>query len=119
MKIRNATEDQLLEFVREILSQPRASLSTQDRYDLRKINDEFVRRDTQHMKNQSRYILTKTEKSRCPHCNKHVDLLSTDEDILHGLKHSHWFYICWHCKRVYEIGRGEVKRDESKSVDAS
>lgn len=61
----------------------------------------------------SRYLLQKANKSRCYHCHKHVDLLCTNEEILKALKRWPWFYICWHCKKVFEIGRGEVKRDES------
>lgn len=60
----------------------------------------------------SNYILQKTTKSFCPKCHKNVDLLCTDEEMLPALKHNHWFYICWNCKLVAEVGKGEVFRDE-------
>lgn len=62
---------------------------------------------------QSSYIIQRADKSICPHCHHHVDLLATDDDMLKALKRSkHWFYICWHCHIVTEIGCGEVKREE-------
>lgn len=42
--LRNATEVQLREFVRDILATPR-SLTAINKIDLRAINDEFMRRD--------------------------------------------------------------------------
>jgi uncharacterized protein with PIN domain len=66
---------------------------------------------------KSNYIIQSAYKSHCPKCNKIVDLLCTDEDMLQALKRKHWFYICWHCRKVFELGKGEVKReDESDDV---
>lgn len=62
---------------------------------------------------QSNYILQKADKSHCPGCKKYVDLLCTDEPMLEALKRKHWFYICWNCKRVFELGKGEVLHERN------
>ena len=59
----------------------------------------------------SNYIIQKAEKSHCPSCGKVVDLLCTNNDMLKALKREHWFYICWNCKLVFELGKGRVERE--------
>lgn len=52
-----------------------------------------------------KYMLQSTDMSFCPDCKSNVDLLCTDGDSLNTTQ---WFYICWKCKRVYQLGKGEV-----------
>lgn len=65
----------------------------------------------------SNYLIQKASKSHCPQCHKMVDLLCTDDerDMLRALKHNHWFYICWNCKKIYEVGKGEVYRENESN----
>lgn len=53
--IRNATEAQLLEFVRDILAKTNRTLSRMDKIELRSINDEFIRRDALRASNLCAY----------------------------------------------------------------
>jgi DNA-directed RNA polymerase subunit RPC12/RpoP len=57
------------------------------------------------MKNWTPYVLTDTEKTRCPHCGANVTLLS------HARKFEPAFYICWHCRKVFQVGVGEVQKE--------
>jgi uncharacterized protein with PIN domain len=54
------------------------------------------------------YIMHLIEKSVCPQCHKHVELLCEEYHIKKGLPAM--FYICFDCRKVYEVGVGEVKR---------
>lgn len=58
----------------------------------------------------SHYILQRAEKSHCPQCGRTVDLLARAD----GNNKSPWFYICWFCRLVAEVGKGEVKREGVK-----
>ena len=56
---------------------------------------------------KSKYILQKTDKSFCKYCNNKVSLLCHFSDMISFAS----FYICFKCKKVFEIGKGEVKKD--------
>ncbi len=63
------------------------------------------------------YTIQTTTKSHCGNCHTYLDLLC--EDNLNK-KTPTMFYICWRCKRVYEVGAGEVPREgyeETKTKD--
>ena len=63
---------------------------------------------------QSRYILQLAEKSRCRYCNSYVSLLAEGSE---AAKFSiPWFYICWNCHRIWEVGIGEVTYDASHKI---
>lgn len=55
-----------------------------------------------------KYVIQKAEKSFCPKCNKSVDLLCRKDGDNENFP---WFYICFDCKLVAEVGRGEVERE--------
>jgi transcription elongation factor Elf1 len=55
----------------------------------------------------SEYIIQKSFKSYCPDCHKEVDLLCTKNG-----EENPWFYICWSCKQLFEVGKGKVTREE-------
>lgn len=55
---------------------------------------------------KSRYEIQATEKSFCPDCHQPVDMMADDSTSLSRS----WFYICWACKKVFEIGVGPVER---------
>ncbi len=58
---------------------------------------------------QSRkFTIQTTEKSHCGICNGYLDLLC--ENSLTKV-HLVMFWICWPCKRVTEVGVGEVPRE--------
>jgi hypothetical protein len=55
------------------------------------------------------YVIQRDEKSFCPKCHKPVDLLCRTD----GSIRAPWFYICWGCQFVAEVGKGEVLRAAS------
>lgn len=56
-------------------------------------------------KNALVYDVTEAKDARCPHCDRHVvDMLSSEDTD------SPWFYICWICRKVFHIGKGECER---------
>lgn len=66
--LRELTDTQLLELVREILSSP-SPLSAQDKFELRKVNDEFIRRDALRARRLCPYCHHKmSEGPRCSNC---------------------------------------------------
>lgn len=52
------------------------------------------------------YILQQAEKTRCLACDRKVELLCPRTASFKGK----WFYICWPCQAVYQIGKGQVIR---------
>lgn len=68
---------------------------------------------------KSNYVLQLDEKSFCPQCEKPVDLLCDNE----GNVRKPWFYICWACKTVAQVGvgpvgrEGETQEEESSKID--
>ena len=57
------------------------------------------------------YIIQKSDKSRCKHCEKYVDLLiERDANPTPGPI----FFICFDCRRVFQAGVGEVEREDSE-----
>lgn len=53
---------------------------------------------------KSDYIKVKSGKSHCPDCKETVDLV---QDIF-VRKRLPMFYICWKCKKLWEVGYGEI-----------
>lgn len=52
------------------------------------------------------YVITLTTKTHCPTCNKLVDLLTKNWSMNKPM-----FYICWDCRKIFEVGKGEVRRE--------
>lgn len=52
------------------------------------------------------YVLQMDEKSICKYCGKHVELLAP------SFTKGRMFYICFDCRKVFEVGVGEVMRDQ-------
>lgn len=72
--------------------------------------------------NNPNYTTYHTEKSFCPGCNKTVLALSADIDDLELViqdlveeEHPQYpsFYICFDCRRIFQVGKGEVKVEHS------
>jgi len=59
----------------------------------------------------SEYLLQADEKSFCPVCRKPVCLLCRRDGRTRGWP---WFYICFGCQLVAQVGEGEVPRAESE-----
>jgi hypothetical protein len=57
------------------------------------------------MKSQSNYVLQPDKKSFCPYCQADVVLLCRED----GNNRKPWFYICFICKVVMEVGKGECR----------
>lgn len=53
----------------------------------------------------SNYVIQDAPKSHCPHCERVVRLLCPDG----GSAAKPWFYICWNCQCVFEVGVGQVE----------
>lgn len=62
----------------------------------------------------SAYILQPSDKTLCPSCKTHVDMVATRSGKLDG-RHP-WFYVCWTCRAITQVGVGPVLREESTSV---
>lgn len=58
---------------------------------------------------KSKYVIQIVPNTRCPNCNQPVDMLCRADGTA---SHWPWFYICWHCDLILEVGKGEVKRDD-------
>lgn len=54
---------------------------------------------------RAEYVIIETTITRCPRCDKHVQLLQ-DRAIR---KTKPMFYICFHCDLVVQVGKGFVK----------
>jgi hypothetical protein len=52
------------------------------------------------------------EKTTCGTCGKHVDMLCP-KDLVSEVITQPWFYICWRCRSIGQIGVGPVKRVRS------
>ena len=61
---------------------------------------------------RSPYILQRDEKTYCPKCGASVDMLCRNDGKHYGWP---WFYICWQCKLVAHVGKGEVLRDDGQT----
>lgn len=61
----------------------------------------------------SNYIIQRAEKSHCPNCGMTVDLLARRDSN----NKVPWFYICWSCRLIAEVGRGEVIRENKIGWD--
>jgi hypothetical protein len=54
------------------------------------------------------YVIQKTDGSYCPKCYQLLDLLIKDKPS----KEEPMFYICFDCVKVFQIGVGEVRRED-------
>lgn len=57
---------------------------------------------------KSKYIIQEALNTKCPTCQKPVDLLCMAD----GNNRRPWFYICWNCTFIAELGKGIVIRNE-------
>ena len=57
-----------------------------------------------------KYILQNAEKSFCSECHEPIDMLA--DYYMAQARPS--FYICWPCKKVWQIGVGPIERDDPK-----
>ena len=57
-----------------------------------------------------KYVMQETAKSRCGYCYSPVHLLIEEEPNLFLFITLPMFYICFHCKKVFQTGIGEVER---------
>lgn len=53
-----------------------------------------------------RYLLQDSPKTHCKGCDNSVTLLCEDDKL--SVNALPWFYICWVCKRVFQVGKGEI-----------
>lgn len=65
------------------------------------------------MKSKSKYILQPAAKSYCPECQADLTLLCRED----GNMKQPWFYICFICKIVTQVGTGPVLRFEKVKWD--
>jgi hypothetical protein len=56
---------------------------------------------------KSEYIIQNDEKSFCPKCAKPLDLLCERNP---RIRLKDWFYICWDCKLIAQVGAGPAER---------
>jgi hypothetical protein len=56
----------------------------------------------------NKYFLRKEEKSFCPSCKERVYLLARED----GFHPNTWFYICWICQEVRQVGHGKVEYEK-------
>lgn len=64
---------------------------------------------------ESDYIIETEEKSFCPKCHQRVDLLAPGVSYANRSNapdKTPWFYICWACKFVAQVGVGPVGRED-------
>jgi hypothetical protein len=63
------------------------------------------------------FILQSESTARCPGCNRLTEMLVRESVPVH----SPIFYVCWPCRRIWQAGVAEVKREESsgKTVKSS
>lgn len=54
------------------------------------------------------YVVQNDSRSTCRHCGEPVDLLCDSA----GNTRKAWFYVCWSCKVIAQVGVGEVQREE-------
>jgi hypothetical protein len=62
-----------------------------------------------------KYVVENCEKSFCDDCGQKVVLLCT-KDYTQDIIQWPWFYICWACKKVSQIGRGPVETFPSREI---
>jgi uncharacterized protein with PIN domain len=66
------------------------------------------------MASASSYVLQYDEKSYCPKCGNNVELLCEKLDTrLESTtkKLGAWFYVCFDCRLIAQVGKGEVPRE--------
>jgi len=61
-----------------------------------------------------KYVIQGTGKSRCKYCNRPVHLLIEKDPNLFRFDSLPMFYICFDCKKVFQVGIGEVERAENE-----
>jgi hypothetical protein len=60
------------------------------------------------MAKRSAYVVQRDGKSFCPKCRQALDLLCRRDG---QVKRAPWFYICWVCMAITEVGKSEVPRE--------
>lgn len=66
-------------------------------------------------KHESNYVLQLADKTSCPECHEHVHLLCRRD----GKNDVPWFYVCWWCENIYEVGKGRVLTTTEETVPES
>ena len=64
---------------------------------------------------KSNYIIQHAATSHCSNCQRTVDLLCRED----GNLKSPWFYICWSCRLIAQVGKGEVRNENASTSTAS
>ena len=59
------------------------------------------------MDSNSTYVLQDASKTRCPDCQEYVKLLCRED----GSRRWPWFYICFNCSFITEVGKGRIPRE--------
>lgn len=54
------------------------------------------------------YIIQPAHKSRCPACNRRSWLLCPEDPY----RQAPMFYLCFQCRKVFQVGVAEVKRED-------
>jgi hypothetical protein len=62
------------------------------------------------MSKKSKYSTILARKSYCPRCGATLTLLARRDCLISD--RLPWFYICWYCKKIHQVGVGEVREDE-------
>jgi len=63
------------------------------------------------------YVIQKDEHSLCKSCEGPMDLLCEKYPTVATslLFYRPWFYICWNCKLVSQVGTGPVQREDKET----
>jgi hypothetical protein len=56
----------------------------------------------------STYVVQPSPDSRCPMCNQYLQLLCDRK----GNIRKPWFYICWSCRNITQVGIGPVEEEQ-------
>lgn len=65
------------------------------------------------MSKYSHYLIHTADWSICPQCKKKVEMLARAR----RLQTAPSFWICWDCRRVWQIGRGPVQNlDQARAA---
>ena len=63
---------------------------------------------------QSQYILQDESKTWCMRCDSRMHLLCHHDRVPSAVRP--WFWICFNCKTVVEVGKGDVRYDGNKET---
>lgn len=67
---------------------------------------------------KSNYILQDRSTAHCPQCQRICHLLCHDRfsDSKARRFRKPWFFICFTCKKIFEVGQGEVRYETKSSA---